>query len=54
MTKLIATAEQTPAAAPSPERRAWEAPRLTTVVPLDRTMGGGAFSALENASYKTS
>jgi hypothetical protein len=57
MSKRIDTAEQTAAAAaaaPSPERRAWEAPRLTSVDPVDRTRGGASANGVENASYKIS
>ena len=49
MTKLIDTAEST--AGHTAERRMWEAPRLTTVVPVDRTKGGTGLHSFESASY---
>lgn len=53
MTTLIDTAEQ--AAGQTAERRVWEAPRLTNVVPVDHTEGGPAISAFELPfQYKTS
>jgi hypothetical protein len=33
--------------APTAERRAWEAPRVVAVVPVDRTQGGVSTSILE-------
>ena len=52
MTKLTDTAEQT--AGHTAERRMWEAPRLTTVVPVDRTQGGPGARGFEFPSYKPS
>lgn len=36
------------------ERRAWEAPRLTAVTPVDRTRGGTIVDIGEGGNYKTS
>lgn len=42
-------------ASPSAERRAWEAPRLTAVTPVDRTKGGAKIDFFnENALYRIS
>ena len=40
--------------ASSTERLAWEAPRLTVVVPLDRTMAGTIVDIGEGIGYKVS
>lgn len=52
MTKLIDTEEQT--SGHTAERRMWEAPRLTVVVPMDRTQGGSTIMGTESVLYKTS
>ena len=41
--------------APQPERRAWEAPPLISIIAVDRTRGGPAFPAAgEDAWYRPS
>lgn len=36
------------------QRRLWDAPRIVTVVPVDRTEGGGAPRGFESIDYRTS
>ena len=37
-----------------PRRRPWAAPQIVTVVPVDRTQGGGPPLGVENGSYSVS